>query len=162
MKIIGFFLLAFIFLSSCRNITDQTASDKDSTAISTEEAEEITAPLYTVEFDEKTQALSLVRGDEAISGVGVSDVVRVMNKKYNGIKLDFVNSVNDTVAVKIDDATKLTQGMGSMGAEAYLAELTYSMTELDGIKAVKIDFEEGDHAMPGVYTRSDFGDLVKK
>lgn len=162
MRIIGFFLLAFVFLSSCRNVTDQTASDKDSTAISTEESKEITTPFYTVEFDEKTQALNLVRGDETISGVDVADVVRVMNKKYTGIKLDLVSSGNDTVAVKIDDATKLTQGMGSMGAEAYLAELTYSMTELDGIKAVKIDFEEGDHAMPGVYTRGDFGDLVKK
>jgi len=163
MKVIVFILVAVVCFSSCRNETDSKVNDRDSlsTATSIESTEGISDPLYTVEYDEKTQGLNLVRGDETITGVDAADVVRVMNKKYEGIKLDLVDSGKDTIAVKIDDATKLSQGMGSMGAEAYLAELTFSMTELEGVKAVKIDFEEGDHAMPGVYTRADFKDLIK-
>ena len=75
-------------------------------------------------------------------------------------KLDLVKEGMDIVFVKIDDANKLTQGMGSTGAESYLAELTFSLTELKGIKAVNVNFQEGDHAMPGVYTRDDFKDLL--
>lgn len=163
MRFVLFILLIALCFSSCRNETDPKVNDRDSlNAITSIDTGKISAPLYTVEYDEKTQGLNLVRGAEAAADVTAEDVVQAMNKKYEGIKLDLVASGSDTIAVKIDDATKLTQGMGSMGAEAYLAELTFSMTELEGVKAVKIDFEEGDHAMPGVYMRADFSDLVTK
>lgn len=46
--------------------------------------------------------------------------------------------------------------MGTTGAQAYLAELTYSMTEVPTVKYVNFDFQEGDHASPGVYQKIDF------
>jgi hypothetical protein len=44
--------------------------------------------------------------------------------------------------------------MGSAGAESFMITTTYSFTELKGINYVSFDFEEGDHAMPGVYNRN--------
>lgn len=165
MKNITYVVLAFVLMASCRNETAPKVTDErtaDTVSIVSEETEAITASPYTVEYDEKTQSLNLQRSAESIGDANANDIIRLLNKKYQGITLDLVQAGADTVKVKIDDASKLTQQMGSAGAEAYLAELTFSLTELSGVKAVKVDFEEGDHAMPGVYTRADFANLVKK
>ncbi len=47
--------------------------------------------------------------------------------------------------------------MGSSGAETYLAEVTFNLTEINGINFIDIQFPEGDHASPGIYSRTDFG-----
>lgn len=160
MRVVIIFLFVIVFIASCRNETEPTAEDADTIQISTETSKEIDSVPYNVEYSEQTHDLSLVRSKESIKDADVADVIAAFNKKYEGIKLDLVKLGKDTISVKIADASKLTQGMGSTGAEAYLAELTFSLTELQGIKAVKIDFEEGDHAMPGVYTREDFKGLI--
>ena len=159
MRVLIFVLLGFTLLSACRNEREPTVSDADSVGDSVG-SKEINLPPYNVEINEKTGQLSLVRSNQNLEGAGVDDIVAAINKKYPDIKLDLVKAGNDTISLKIDDATQLTQGMGSAGAESYLAELTYSLTELKGVKAVRLDFEEGDHAMPGVYTRDDFKTLA--
>ena len=159
MRVLIFVLLGFTLLSACRNEREPTVSDADSVGDSVG-SKEINLPPYNVEINEKTGQLSLVRSNQNLEGAGVDDIVAAINKKYPDIKLDLVKAGNDTISLKIDDATQLTQGMGSAGAESYLAELTYSLTELKGVKAVRLDFEEGDHAMPGVYTRDDFKTLT--
>jgi hypothetical protein len=66
-------------------------------------------------------------------------------------------TVKDQIAsVEVINAEYLTQKMGSSGAQAYLASVTFTLTEDPQIKKVKFIFEEGDHAMPGIYTRQDF------
>ncbi len=52
----------------------------------------------------------------------------------------------------------LTQRMGSFGAQAYLASVTFTLTECPRIKSVQFIFKEGDHAVPGEYTRESFPD----
>jgi hypothetical protein len=37
-----------------------------------------------------------------------------------------------------------------------MAIATYTLTEMAGIKYVHYDFEEGDHAEPGTYSRANF------
>ena len=159
MRTVIFLLSGLILVASCRNETESKVSDKDSTLVSDEDVV-LTSPPYTVEFDEKTQGLSLIRSNESLEGADLNDIISSINKKYQDIKLNLIKAGRDTIELKIDDAKQLTQGMGSTGAEAYLAEVTYSLTELKGVKAVKIDFEEGDHAMPGTYTRADFKALI--
>jgi spore germination protein GerM len=58
--------------------------------------------------------------------------------------------------VEIINAEQVTQSMGSSGAQDYLASVTYSLTENRQIKKVNFIFEEGDHAVPGIYTRESF------
>ena len=67
-----------------------------------------------------------------------------------------LNVTNDTASVEVINAEYLTQRMGSSGAQAYLASVTFTLTENPQIKKVNFIFEEGDHAMPGTYSREDF------
>jgi len=61
-----------------------------------------------------------------------------------------------TVNVQIANDQYLTQNMGLDGAQDYLAEVTFTLTENPGIKAVNFIFIAGDHAMQGLYTRESF------
>ncbi|MFD2162543.1 hypothetical protein ACFSJU_09065 [Paradesertivirga mongoliensis] len=164
MRRIVYVLLAYVLVVSCSNESENKVTDQDVADTVVEDAPApINAPPYAVEYDQETQDLNLVRSKENIGKADVDDMLRVINAKYEGIKLDLISSKTDTVNLRIADASKLTQEMGSAGAEAYLAEVTFSLTELPGIKAIKVEFEEGDHAMPGVYTREDFKNVkIKK
>lgn len=71
-------------------------------------------------------------------------------------KVKLLNVKNHTAFVEVINAEYLTQRMGSSGAQAYLAAVTFTLTENPQIKKVNFIFEEGDHAMPGTYTRQDF------
>jgi spore germination protein GerM len=59
----------------------------------------------------------------------------------------------DTAVVRISNEQQLTQQMGSTGATSYLQAVTYTLTSLPGIDYVEFDFQEGDHAAPGRYSR---------
>jgi spore germination protein GerM len=74
------------------------------------------------------------------------------------VRLVFIKSSGDTAYLKIPDATYLTQQMGSTGPRLFLSGLVYTLTSLPGINYVNLDFEEGDHAAPGTYSRESFKD----
>jgi hypothetical protein len=71
-------------------------------------------------------------------------------------KVKLLNVKDHTAFLEVINAEYLTQRMGSSGAQAYLASVTFTLTENPQIKKVNFIFEEGDHAMPGTYTREDF------
>lgn len=83
-------------------------------------------------------------------------VLKQFNMRYPLINVAFVKLSDDTIFVKIEDASYLTQRMGSAGAYAFMSEFVYSLTEVPTIHFVDIDFQEGDHASPGMYSREDF------
>jgi len=85
----------------------------------------------------------------------------MLNDTYPEIILHFTKTSNDTLFVKISNSTFLTQQMGSSGPEVYLADVTYNLTEISGINYVAIIFKAGDHASPGVYSRTDFVQIKK-
>jgi hypothetical protein len=70
------------------------------------------------------------------------------------VKLLYVKK--NIASVEVINAEYLTQRMGSSGAQAYIASVTFTLTENPQIKRVNFIFEEGDHAMPGTYSRQDF------
>jgi hypothetical protein len=63
-----------------------------------------------------------------------------------------------TAFIEVANDQYLTQSMGSSGAQAWLAGVTYTLTEHPNIRAVDFSFTPGEHAMFGVYTRDSFGD----
>jgi len=75
-------------------------------------------------------------------------------------KIKFKRIAEGVADIEIINAEYLTQRMGSSGAQAYLAYVTYTLTENSGVKKVNFIFEEGDHAMPGIYSREDFPNYV--
>jgi len=83
-----------------------------------------------------------------------------LNGKITDRKKDmyiaFKKISRDTVYIKVNNSDELTQRSGTAGAMMYLAKATYNLTELNGILYVNMDFEEGDHAMPGTFSRKYF------
>jgi len=87
------------------------------------------------------------------------NLIQHINSRYDQIKLQLVKISNDTVFVKIRQSNFLTQQMGSAGADMYITEVTYNLSELNNIGYVNFDFKEGDHATPGTYSRTDFTNI---
>ncbi|WP_374166858.1 hypothetical protein [Arcticibacter sp. MXS-1] len=103
--------------------------------------------------------MKLVHSSGSASFSSVEAAIAAINKKYPQIKLQYVGRRGDTVVTRIPEASYLTQEIGTAGAEVYFAEATFSLTEVPAINAVTFNFEEGDHAMPGTYSRKSFEDL---
>ncbi len=71
-------------------------------------------------------------------------------------KIRFQGLEEGILRVDVQNDDYLTQRMGSFGADEFLAVATFTLTEYGGVRAVRFDFREGDHAAPGVYTRASF------
>jgi hypothetical protein len=50
----------------------------------------------------------------------------------------------------------VTQSMGTTGAEDYIVKSGISLLEIDGINYVDYDFNMGDHAYPGTFSRAGY------
>jgi hypothetical protein len=128
--------------------------------------------IWHVEVDSSAKTEALVRGGkiDAIKN-DVKKLVTALNgtdkdpvtfraqadREPNApLKVKLLNVKDHTASVEIINAEYLTQRMGSSGAQAYLVSVTFTLTENPQIKKVNFIFEEGDHAMPGTYSREDF------
>ncbi|SKB27619.1 hypothetical protein [Daejeonella lutea] len=155
MKLFKYLFLATFSFAACQSEPSKnvTAPEKEETM----DSEKTLVVPWNVQIGDSTNALEIRRDPAAdMTNLEPSDIVDALNLKYPEIKLQWVKLDGEKALVSIADATYLTQQTGSEGAQAYLAEATYSLTELKGITAVEFDFEEGDHARPGVYKRTDF------
>lgn len=98
---------------------------------------------------------SVPDGPDSLS---VDAVIRFLNLRNPNIQVQYVKQSGDTLYISIPQATYLTQQMGSTGPELFFAESVYNLTEIPGIHYVRYDFEEGDHAQPGLFSRDSFKD----
>ena len=71
-------------------------------------------------------------------------------------KLKLISIEGEVISVEVINDEYLTQRMGSTGAAEFLTTATFTLTEYDNIKFINFIFEEGDHAVPGLYSREDF------
>jgi len=94
-------------------------------------------------------------GPDTLSAAGV---VTYLNTINSNVKLEFSKTSHDTIYINIPNATYLTQQMGSTGPTMYFASVVYNLTDIPGINYVTFDFDEGDHASPGTYSRNSFND----
>jgi len=155
------YLSAICVFVACNSDTKNAEETNDSaqTIIKQEKAQP--AQLFDVPWaavlDSTSQKISMTKtagiSDEDLN---LANVTESLNRKYPEILISDPQRKNDTVFVKINDASYLTQGSGTMGAEIYLAESTYSFTQIPGISFVNFDFKVGDHASPGTFNRSNF------
>ena len=126
-----------------------------------EEAETPVAEIYLWEagLNDSTGLLQMKKIISPVAdSLSVTSVTGYINGEDSNIQLEYVKTSGDTVFLKIPDAEYLTQRMGSSGPTMYLAGVVYNFTEIPGIKYVNLDFEEGDHAQPGTYSRENFSD----
>ncbi|MBL7723854.1 MAG: hypothetical protein JNK27_06880 [Chitinophagaceae bacterium] len=113
--------------------------------------------LWEADLNDSTGLLQMKKIiNPAVDSLSILSVIDYINGEGSNIKLEFVKKSGDTIFLKIPDAEYLTQRMGSSGPTVYLAGVVYNFTEIPGINYVNFDFEEGDHAQPGTYSRESF------
>jgi hypothetical protein len=156
--LIYFLSLGIFIINAC--ISDSNNKYEEEIATKSEALSDLGKTLvvpWIVELNDSSQMMEIKRNPEAnLFNLGPQDMVDALNLKYPQIKLEWVKQEGKRAIIKIEDANYLTRELGTEGASAYLAELTYSITELKGIEEIELKFEEGDHACPGVYRREDF------
>jgi len=144
-------ILCLLFITACNNNVDEPIVDDDSS--------EIVQPALTWQAALNDTTGKLEMSQILLEGVDYTSaetILNPINQTYPEIKVDYLRSSSDTVFLKIDDGHYLTQQMGSAGATIYLAALVFNITELPAINYVNIQFEPGDHAQPGTFTRKSF------
>lgn len=160
MKRAIFILSALFFFVSCNQhkekeapaVTNEIILPSDSSNIAVVDAHY----LWTADWDNSGSMIMKRMSPISTDSLTAENIIGRMNEMYPEVKLQYVKTSNDTIFIKIPKAKYLTQSMGSSGAEGYLAEVTYNLTELNGISNVMLDFAPGDHAEPGSYARTDF------
>ena len=111
--------------------------------------------IWTVD-DENPKKEQLKKPVNTIPGTfSTADVIQLINENFPGIQMELIKVSNDTVYVKIPNATRLTQEIGNTGAENYFASATFTLTDMKNIKYVNFALQPGDHAEPGVFSRED-------
>lgn len=153
MKSVLLFLLSALALFSCNNdkAPDVAVEPTDST--------EVPSSVFSWQatLNDSTGKMEMVKqdftGPDSLTARGVTEF---LNISHANVQLSYLRTSNDTIYLLIPDALFLTQQMGSTGPSMYFASAIYNYTEIPGINYVSVDFEEGDHASPGVFTRETF------
>lgn len=159
------FLIAFlVVLVSCtNNANDTSATDTTNvnggelrTSELAEQEQKMKREQYyiwEVDADKKTITKNPQLQPEFFD---VDTLIAGLNEMYPEVKLEKVSITNDTLYTQIKDASYLTNQMGSLGAEQYIAQAVINLTSVEGIKFVRIDFTIGSHASPDVWSRESF------
>lgn len=155
------FIPAIVLLGifSCNNNkTEEQAVPPDSIDVKKDSAVVITDTHYFWETDESDPKRISFKKSRPLSAdsLNTASILAVLNATYPELKLSIKNTSGDTLFLNLDNSKFLTQQIGSTGAESYLGEVVYNLTEVAGIDFVNINFKQGDHAQPGTYSRTDF------
>jgi hypothetical protein len=116
----------------------------------------VTSPMIWTIDDNDPENEKLKKPDAKLDTLSSASLVQLLNKSYPDVQMDLLKISHDTMYVSIPDSKKLTQQMGSTGAQNYMAAATYTLTEHKNVKYVNFNMKEGDHAGPGVFSRDDF------
>ncbi|CAN5557135.1 hypothetical protein BH11BAC3_BH11BAC3_42630 [soil metagenome] len=162
-NILLFFGLVILF--SCNTNNSDSATSEDDTTYLTPEVIEptneipavVNKMIWSSGYDSVQKKVILKQLRQVSQDTLSADkIISDINSSWVDVKLQLLKSSHDTLYVFIPESTTLTQNMGSSGAYNYIASVTYSLTELKGIKYVNYAFTEGDHLAPGTMKRSDF------
>lgn len=147
MKNIPCILIATLFTIACNSSSEKTSERIDTVAVATR--------FYWEATD--TGGLAIIRREgQGPGAIRTDSVMSFLNAKFPNVQLAFVKASNDTLFIKIPESTYLTQQMGSSGPSYFFAEVVYNLTEINGVRYVNFDFDEGDHASPGTMSRDSF------
>ncbi len=111
--------------------------------------------IWFVEFDTISSNFYM-KEITSLESQTLNQVIEKLNGENPQIQIVLNRISNDTAFVQINDSEFLTEQCGTAGADSYLASVIYNLTEFKNIEYVNFDFELGDHATPGTYSRTDF------
>lgn len=123
----------------------------------------ITDYYWDSDFDTITNREYLKRG-KMLDSIAKSpnELIEILNMRPSKCKIDYVERIGDTLKVRILKDEYLTEQMGTSGADCYMAETIYTLTENELIQFVRFEMDYGSHAGPGLYCRKDYERMIKK
>lgn len=150
----------FLFLIGCSSNEDEMVTEEvvvDSPQVNESNITVINnADLWHVEMNDRNEDKIAAPEKPGVEVLSPEKLIEALNQNTPEVKLVFERVSGDTAFISIPDSKYLTSQMGSTGAYNYLATVVYNFTELKPVRIVHFNFEEGDHASPGNYTRNDF------
>jgi hypothetical protein len=153
-------LVVIMFVACQREASKNEDKVQEEKGATVKEAEKLLVLPWTATYNPESGEMELKNNPESdASKLTIQDMVDAINIKYPQIILSHQRKHNDTLDVSIENASYLTQQIGTAGAQTYFAEATFALTELKGIHAVQFLFKEGDHAVPKTYSRASFKDF---
>lgn len=156
-----FYLLFALFLLSCDSKTENDQPGQKGDVIHDtvlidntipHSANEVKRYMWSATPDYKK--VRNIRFNVAV--INADSIIKGLNTEYAEVQLEKVKVSNDTIYTRIQNATYLSEQMGSTGAEIYLAEVVLNLTATPGIKYVNIMLQEGSHMQPGTWSQNDF------
>jgi hypothetical protein len=167
-------LLFIILLAACtaKNKTEETTGStqtmdttslpKPKDTIDNVAAITLQKPVVNMELSDDGNYYILKKTSNVDSNAVKPDlIVKALNATRPKVQMVLGKVSKDTVYISIPESMYLTSQMGSTGAEVFLANTIYNLTEVKGIRFVNLDFTEGDHLAPGTYSRKDFKGRVR-
>ncbi len=149
-------LLAVALLVACNNSSSDTEVIDDSLAEEANLPPEERLLWITVYDSAKNEFVLHQQRQPDPAGLTAEGLIADINAAWPEVQMVLRKVSNDTLYVAIPESDHLTQQMGSSGSADYMATVTYSLTELKGIRYVNYDFKGGDHLGPGVFSRESF------
>jgi len=117
---------------------------------------------YVSDFDTTLNCEYLKRGKMLDSmAKSVEELITILNMRQSKCKIQYVGITGDTLKIKILDDEYLTEQMGTDGADCYMAETIYTLTENYLFHFVRFQMDYGSHASPGVYSRKDYERMIQ-
>lgn len=142
--------------------TFTAVSDSPRTGDTIKQAEATNKPVSVWTYDDNN-SIAVRTGAAKIDTLTPVQLIEFFNATYiDSLQLEYQRISADTLFVRVLNADYLTQRSGSTGAEAYLQVGTFTLTESPRINYVYFDFEEGDHAVPGTYSRKQWYDRAER
>ncbi len=154
MKKILFVAIAAIGLFACNNNAGNKTTGEDTLQeeVIVEPTPEQRLP-WKLAYDSVSGNFTPLPQGKIADTTTAAGIIADINTLWPEVQAIYQKTSGDTIFVTIPDSEYLTQRMGSSGPASYITLVTYSLTELPGIRKVNFKFEEGDHATPGTYTR---------
>lgn len=154
-------LIVFISCSGPDKPAD-TGNTTDSTNVAEPETvmeQPDTVLFWTVDIEQKVKT-RVYKDTMTISEP--QSIVNGINSIYPSIRLEFLRVSGDTVYAHIDSSFTFANDMGSFGASEYISTVVINLTMLPGINYVNLDFPEGSHATPGVFSKTSYAAYREK
>jgi hypothetical protein len=156
-------IIQFVQIDSCLDKGGKWNYDFKKCECYSIDASRITDYYWDSDFDTITNREYLIRG-KMLDSIAKSpnELIEILNMRPSKCKIDYVEKTGDTLKIRILEDEYLTEQMGTSGADCYMAETIYTLTENDLIQFVRFEMAYGSHAGPGLYCRKDYERMIKK
>jgi hypothetical protein len=119
--------------------------------------------IWSTNYDTLRNDEFLTRGEMLDSTIkSPNTLIEILNLRAPACKLKYMETSYDTLTIRILNEEVLSEQMGSTGSLCFLAETIYTLTEIKGITYINIRMNYGSHAGPGVFSRADFKQMIRK